>query len=252
MFETVAPETFTKRSRRLFYETLPLSITVHAIAIAGAFGATAWNVVFPEHSPRLSATYSLTAIPDPPPPPPPPAPPKAQPQVVQPPIPDDKIVAPTVIPDTIPIVEKQQTVELTAAPQAVDNGVTGGVPGGIEGGSLGGEIGGKLGGVVGGLSLDGRVHIERDQKLPLVALSQDYPTYPDEGRLRGYEDALVVRYVIGKDGKVHEVKVIDPPKYPMFADAAVKAISRWRFEPFVEGGEKQEVVHELTVYFQLH
>jgi protein TonB len=246
MFESVAPETFRKPNRRLFYETLPLSITIHALAIAGALGATAWEVVFPEHSPRLNAVYSLTSLPEPPPPPPPPAPPKAQPRpVVQPPIPDEKIVAPTVIPDSIPVVEKELPV-LAPAPEAVE----GGVAAGVEGGVGSGEVGGRLGGTVGGI-VDGRVHIERDRKLPLIAVSQEYPIYPDEGRLRGYEDALVIRYVIGKDGKVHEVTVIDPPKYKMFAEATTKAIRGWRFRPLVEAGEKQEVVHELTVYFQL-
>src|SRR5713226_4691212 len=130
MFESVAPETFTKRSRRLFYETLPLSITVHLLAIAGAFGATAWNVVFPQHSPRLTASYNLTAIPEPPPPPPPPAPPKVQPQVAPPQIPDDQIVAPTVIPDTIPVVEKQlPAMTLTPAPEAVATGEPAGATG---------------------------------------------------------------------------------------------------------------------------
>jgi protein TonB len=95
------------------------------------------------------------------------------------------------------------------------------------------------------------VHVQRDVKLPMVVVSQDYPVYPEDGRLRGIEDALVVRYVIGKDGRVREVTVIEPPKYEMFADAAVKAIRNWRFRPLVEEGEKQEVVHELTVYFQL-
>ena len=65
------------------------------------------------------------------------------------------------------------------------------------------------------------------------------------------EDSLIVRYVIGKDGRVKEVKVIDPPKYQQFADAAIKAISHWRFQPLIANGEKEEVVHELTVNFQL-
>jgi len=248
MFETVAPEAFRKRNSRLFYETLPLSITVHALAIAGAMGATAWEVAFPNHSPRLVAAYSLTAIPDPPPPPPPLPQPKTQPQVVPPPVPDDEIVAPTVIPDTIPVVEKElPPMSLAPAPEAVE----GGSEGGVGGGMTGGEVGGKVGGVPGGIAQDGRVHIERDKKLPLFAVSQEYPSYPDEARLKGYEDALVVRYVIGRDGRVREVTIIDAPKYQMFADAAIKAIRNWRFRPLIEGGEKTEVVHELTVYFEL-
>src|SRR6185503_10780727 len=71
MFETVVPETFHSKSRRLAYETLPLSIAIHAAAIAAGIVATVWNVGFPDASPRISVAYSLTRIPDPPPPPPP-------------------------------------------------------------------------------------------------------------------------------------------------------------------------------------
>ena len=248
MFETVAPETFRKRSRRLFYETLPLSITIHALAILGAVGATQWNVAFPDHSPRLSAQYSLMAIPDPPPPPPPPAAPKPQ-QVAAPPVPDNQIVAPTVIPDTIPVVAPEPEPVAVAAP--VETGVEGGLEGGIVGGIVAAQVASLPGPPGPVVAPDGRVHIERDAKLPMVVVSQDYPMYPDDARMKGLEDSLVVRYVIGKDGRVKEVKVIDPPKYQQFADAAVKAIRYWRFQPLVENGEKEEVVHELTVYFQL-
>src|ERR1043166_8327013 len=89
MFETVVPETFIKRSKKVFYETLPVSIAAHAIAITGVLLGAIWNVGFPDHSPHLVAAYSLTALPDPPPPPPPP------PAAVQPaPQPVPKVDAP--------------------------------------------------------------------------------------------------------------------------------------------------------------
>ncbi len=50
MFETVVPETFQTRSRKLAYETLPLSIALHAAAVAAAVVATVWNVGFPDAS----------------------------------------------------------------------------------------------------------------------------------------------------------------------------------------------------------
>ena len=248
MFETVAPETFRKRSRRLFYETLPLSITIHALAIAGAVGATQWAVVFPDHSPRLNAQYSLLSIPDPPPPPPPPAQPKPQQQVAPPRVPDNQIVAPTVIPDTIPVLQPELQQPVAEVP-AVEQGVEGGIEGGIVGGIVAAQVATLPTGPV--KAEDGRVHIERDAKLPMVAVRQEYPMYPEDARMKGIEDSLVVRYVIGKDGRVKEVKVIDAPKYQQFADAAVKAIRYWRFQPLLENGAAEEVVHELTVYFQL-
>src|SRR5437667_10903657 len=105
MFETVAPETFEVRSKRLAYETLPLSIALHAIASGSAVVVAVWTVVFPAQSPRLVRAYSLVTIHDPPPPPPlPPAgkvlPREEVPKPVAPP--PQQIVAPTVIPDSIP------------------------------------------------------------------------------------------------------------------------------------------------------
>src|SRR5260370_14502994 len=79
MFETVIPETFAKRSHRVLYESLPVSIAVHAVAIIGTVVVMSWNVALPRQSPHLLRPYSLVAIPDPPPPPPPPAAPQAVP-----------------------------------------------------------------------------------------------------------------------------------------------------------------------------
>ena len=71
MFESVAPETFQARSRKVFYETLPLSVALHALAIGAGVVIASWNIVFPAHSPRFNSVYSLATIPEPPPPPPP-------------------------------------------------------------------------------------------------------------------------------------------------------------------------------------
>src|SRR5258708_36988605 len=79
MFETVVPEITHSRSRRVFYETLPVSIILHVIVVAACVAGVLWKVVFPSQSPRLIRAYSLVSIPDPPPPPPPPPPPQPPP-----------------------------------------------------------------------------------------------------------------------------------------------------------------------------
>jgi protein TonB len=253
MFESVAPEAFKKRSHRIFYQTLPVSITAHVIAGAFVLANILWHVDFPFESPRLVRAYVLTEIPPPPPPPPPPAAaPKTQP-VAAPPPPKLAIdVAPTVIPDTIPVINNDPP-PLEPHPVASE-------PSGDEGtGSItipGALPGGKPGGVAGGINLllpDNRVHIQRDKPLPMKALRQEYPTYPEEGRLKMWEDNLTVRYVIGKDGRVKEITILDPPNRSIFADATRHAIRDWRFTPYYDAeGEPQEVVHELTINFQLH
>jgi protein TonB len=258
MFESVAPETVRPRSRRLLYETLPISIAAHAAAVAGILLATTWTVQFPSQTPRLLAMYTLEEAPPPPPPPPPPP-------AIQKNIPLSKVqaiatkpveeVAPTVIPDAIPEVVTQINVPVAEIAQGVEGGVEGGVIGGVVEGVMGGVQGGEIGGVVADLGPPAlppdTVVIKRDDPLPTAPMSQVYPRYPDEMRIRGVEDMLVVRYIIGKDGRVRDVVVLSKPERQEFEKSTVSAIRKWRFRPYKKDGVAQEVIHELTIYFKL-
>lgn len=250
MFETVAPEQFGKRDRTPLYEAVPFSIAVHSLAVAAAVIGNVWSVSFPPHSPAQVAIFSLAETPPPPPPPPPPPKPSAQPPEVpiKPMAIPQEIVAPVMIPEQIPKIEPRTVV--AAAPDVTAEGVEGGIEGGQAGGVVGGEVGGVLGGVVGGLMKD-QVRVSRDKPLPMFPLSQVYPTYPEQARLNAWEDQLVVRYIIGKDGRVKEVMVIAPPYREIFVEATVRAIRSWRFRPLVKDGQRQEVIHELTVLYRL-
>jgi protein TonB len=98
---------------------------------------------------------------------------------------------------------------------------------------------------------DGRVHIERGKQLPLEVVSQDYPQYPEDAKKKQLEDQVIVRYTIGKNGRVTKVEIIDHAREPIFDKATVEAIREWRFRPMVKDGERVEVVHELAVNFVL-
>ncbi|HEX7150952.1 MAG TPA: TonB family protein [Thermoanaerobaculia bacterium] len=260
MFETVAPASFGKDSRRIFYETLPLSIAIHLLAVAGWMVSTIWQVAFPSHSPKMTAMYSLLEVPPPPPPPPPPAAAKrVAPSTPSAPVQQvpTEVVAPTIIPETIPLVLDTPPVTVVEQPaEGVEGGVEGGIIGGVAGGHVdgveGGQVGGQIGGTIGGIIDDGRVHVERDKKLPMYPLSQVYPGYPEEARLRGWEDECVVRYVIGTNGRVKEASIIKHAQKDVFEKEALKAIRNWRFRPLIKNGVAQEVVHELTIFFRLN
>ena len=253
MFETVVPETVAPRSRKLFYETLPVSVALHVIAAASIFAGSAWTVEFPGQSPKLYAPYQLAATP-PPPPPPPPVVRRAQviPQTRAVPV-KMPLVAPNIIPDEIPVViDEEPVTEIPVIPVANDIGEEGGVEGGVEGGEVGGEIGGVIGGVVMPPANPNQIEIKRDDPLPMGAISQEYPNYPDFALRRMWEDTLVVRYIIGKDGRVKEVIVLTPPEREEFAREAVSKIKHWRFHPFRDAdGKPKEVAHELTVNFRI-
>jgi len=248
MFETSRPQD-PKRTRLFFFELLPVSLAFHGCILAAVILASIWNVTFPSQSPKMFLAFQLANTPPPPPPPPPPA---ARPQsvvklIVKPP---EEIVAPTVVPDEIPILEND-------APPPEDEAVEGGVEGGIAGGELGGVVGGVEGSVVPAVPppppppSDGRLHVARDEPLELEIVSQPYPTYPSRAASQGWEDRVVVRYVIGRNGRVKEVTILEPPVRKDFEEPTLKAIRSWRFRPHIQEGQRVEVVHELTVFFRL-
>ena len=253
MFETVVPERVTPRSRKIFYETLPLSIALHVLAGLAILVGSSWDVTFPTQSPRMYAAFQLAATPPPPPPPPPlvrrtPITPQARAVQVKMPL-----VAPTIIPDEIPVVAEEEPIvaEIPVTPVAVDNGQIGGVEGGIEGG----EADGQLGGTIGGLPKQPEpevIQVKRDDPLPMGAISQEFPPYPEYALKRNWEDTLVVRYTVGKDGRIKEVKVIKPPEREEFSRQTIATIRHWRFHPYLNAdGEAKEVEHELTVVFNI-
>jgi protein TonB len=261
MFESVAPETFAPASRKLFYESLPLSIAAHAMIAAAFVVAATWEVAFPQNSPHMSTMYTLASEPTPPPPPPAPvqqattAKPIEVVRAIQP----DEIVAPTVIPDQIPDVQPLlQPVEYSVGEGAPGvpavQGWTG--PSGNGEATTGGEASGVKDGAEGGVGEvlpPNTILVKRYQSLPmsLVPMSMVYPFYPEEARLRGWEDAVAVRYVIGTDGRARNVQVLEPPQRAVFEKIVVKAIRNWRFRPLKKNGIPQEVIHELVVYFKL-
>ncbi|HEY2091151.1 MAG TPA: energy transducer TonB [Thermoanaerobaculia bacterium] len=263
MFETVAPAAFARRDRHVFYESLPASIALHAIAIGAVAVAIASNVTLPAAPPKLLVAYLASDLAEPVPPPPPPAAPAKQSDapkqettlaasVALAPI----DLAPSIIPDEIeqmpppsPFRLVSATVDKFVPAAGVDGGVGSGAKGGVAGGVSGGASGGVAGGMVGG---DGRMHFERDAQLPLFPEEHSYPDYPDICINARMEGSLVVKYVIGKDGHVNEVSILHHAERKEFDASALDAVRKWKFRPLIVDGVAMEVVHELTVYFRLY
>jgi periplasmic protein TonB len=256
MFETVAPEAFQKRSRGVFFKTLPLSIAVHLIAIAAVMAGMFWRVVFPTQSPKMFAVYSLTQIPDPPPPPPPPPKPaepaRPTPEDIKlapppPPAAPAQIVAPTIIPDTIPEVAPPQPapppppVAAPAVAKSSENGMAGGRPGGT---------GRTLGGTGITLGDDGRVYVDRKVKVPMKEIDHDLPHYPDAAKKIKAEGTCVVRYTVGKNGRVTDIVILKHADYPMFDEETLNTVRAWRYQPMTIDGKPVEVIHEIEVNYE--
>lgn len=138
-----------------------------------------------------------------------------------------------------------------AAPPAAPSmaGVTGGVPGGVQGGMTGGVLGGVLSSDVGKMPAKPKlVKVSQgvSEGLLVHKVTPQYPPIAKQARVQG---SVVLRAVIGKDGKVENLQTESGSA--LLASAAVNAVKQWRYKPYVLNGTPVDVETTVTVNFRL-
>lgn len=76
------------------------------------------------------------------------------------------------------------------------------------------------------------------------------PIYPDEAKKKGLQGIVIVEAVLGKDGRVKAARVVGSPE-PLLAQAALDAVKKWEYEPFVSAKGCQELLFTVTITFAL-
>jgi len=77
-----------------------------------------------------------------------------------------------------------------------------------------------------------------------------HPRYPEQARSEGINGAVVMEVVIGEDGSVREVEVVQS-NANVLSEAAVEAVEQWTFKPATLEGVPVAVRYILTVNFRL-
>jgi len=94
---------------------------------------------------------------------------------------------------------------------------------------------------------------ENDVTFPvLVPKSKVSPDYPELPRAARIEGRVILQAVIGSDGRVLDVEVLQclPPDFG-FEQAAIEAIRQWRYEPARQHGRPVDVYFTVVVTFEL-
>jgi TonB family protein len=74
------------------------------------------------------------------------------------------------------------------------------------------------------------------------------PLYPTAAKQQGIQGTVLLKAVIGADGTVRELHVIDG--HPLLAPAAIEAVKRWKYKPYYVKGKPTEVETTITVNFR--
>jgi protein TonB len=75
------------------------------------------------------------------------------------------------------------------------------------------------------------------------------PEYPAEVKSAGIEGVVIVRYVIGEDGSVRDIKVLKGP--PELHATCIATVKSFRFRPIVIDGAPQAVVRMARFSFRI-
>jgi TonB family protein len=97
----------------------------------------------------------------------------------------------------------------------------------------------------GPISVGGRVESAR-------LLRNPQPVYPPELQQQGFEATVRIRAVISRDGAIVEARVLNTDEVdPRFAQAAMDAVSQWRYQPATLNEHPVGTLTTIDVNFQL-
>jgi protein TonB len=232
---------------RRFVDVL-IAVVLHVVIIGTPIFLSLWFT----NSLDLRA-YTQTMLIGPPPPPPPPSAPTVVKAVAAPRhvfIQQGKLLAPLYVPKEVAMLKE------ALLPDAGAFGVEGGVPGGVPGGQMGGVIGGIVGGIATSkaappppvkskvpLRVGGRIQQPR-------AISTPAPVFPPLARATRVQGTVIISAILSEQGDVVEMKIISGPV--LLYQAALNAVSLWKYEPTYLNGMPVSVEMNIIVNFQLN
>jgi protein TonB len=86
---------------------------------------------------------------------------------------------------------------------------------------------------------------------PVRKLYSPEPQYPPDALAAGLTGRVVVRVVIGKDGRVVRAGVQQSSGVPSLDASALAAVRQWRFEPILHGGVAVVAAVPIPVQFRI-
>jgi TonB family protein len=82
-------------------------------------------------------------------------------------------------------------------------------------------------------------------------LKKVQPIYPPAAKASGTEGTVILHAVVGMDGTLLSLKVMNSQVDPELARAAVEAVNKWRYSPTLLNGDAVEVDTTIMVNFKL-
>lgn len=77
------------------------------------------------------------------------------------------------------------------------------------------------------------------------------PDYPNSARRRGYQGSVVLKVLVGADGRVAAAQIDQTCGYAILDRTALAAVRDWKFDPGIKDGKKVKMWVKVPVRFEL-
>ena len=98
-------------------------------------------------------------------------------------------------------------------------------------------------------SLTPSVYLSAAGTMASNLLAAPAPAYPAQASAAGVQGRVVVQALVGRDGHVLDAHVTSGDR--MLREAALEAVTRWRYRPFLEDGRPAEIETVAILDFRL-
>ncbi|WP_373497926.1 energy transducer TonB, partial [Desulfococcus sp.] len=82
-------------------------------------------------------------------------------------------------------------------------------------------------------------------------VGQPRPAYPYRARRRNIEGWVKIRFLVDRNGRVHDLTILSSSPKDVFDAAVREAVPRWRFRAGIKSGRPVDVWVETTIQFKL-
>jgi TonB family protein len=86
---------------------------------------------------------------------------------------------------------------------------------------------------------------------PSRLLRQPRPHYPEDLQRQGITGTVMIKAVVGKEGRLLNPRVINTDVHPLLAQAALDSVGQWLYEPSMLNGQPVETVTTIEISFSL-
>jgi len=143
---------------------------------------------------------------------------------------------------------KEKPPEAEPAPDVGPEEEVEGIPVGSTGGDLGGQVDGVPFGLPGGQALARRIEID-ESKIKLQKIAGATPQYTEKALENAIEGTMVVKCAVTAEGAVNSCRVLK--SLPFMDRAAIDALEKWRFKPYMVGGTPVDVDYTFRLKLTL-